>query len=311
MKKLTIILLSLLCLVGCSSSKEISKASSDAKSNLPTDFFDNYEEAKFDKFNSPASENGLADTSVWIEGKITDYFSFFGTEEASEFEYYCGTLIDKDNNKWFLLFDENVMMDNETKNSMLNNYQNLQNHNAIVCGVYAGYSGKHCAPSVYSTKIYDEDCKKLIKTGWGKFNEVSLEYDEDYLLKVAEQKVDEGLIQSVNEEQSTPEPTQTPEPVYSPSMEEKNAMSSAKDYLAYTAFSYNGLIDQLEFEGYSTEASTYAADNCGADWNEQAAKSAQSYLDFSSFSRQGLIDQLIFDGFTQEQAEYGVTAVGY
>lgn len=203
------------------------------------------------------------------------------------------------------------MMDNETKNSMLNNYQNLQNHNAIVCGVYAGYSGKHCAPSVYSTKIYDEDCKKLIKTGWGKFNEVSLEYDEDYLLKVAEQKVDEGLIQSVNEEQSTPKPTQTPEPVYSPSMEEKNAMSSAKDYLAYTAFSYNGLIDQLEFEGYSTEASTYAADNCGADWNEQAAKSAQSYLDFSSFSRQGLIDQLIFDGFTQEQAEYGVTAVGY
>ena len=102
MKKLTIILLSLLCLVGCSSSKEISKASSDAKSNLPNDFFDNYEEAKFDKFNSPASENGLADTSVWIEGKITDYFSFFGTGEASKFEYYCGTLIDKDNNKGYI-----------------------------------------------------------------------------------------------------------------------------------------------------------------------------------------------------------------
>ena len=71
------------------------------------------------------------------------------------------------------------------------------------------------------------------------------------------------------------------------------------------------MIEQLEFEGYSAEAATYAADYCGADWNEQAAKTAQSYIDSSSFSRSGLIDQLLFEGFTQEQAEYGVTAVGY
>ena len=69
--------------------------------------------------------------------------------------------------------------------------------------------------------------------------------------------------------------------------------------------------DQLEFEGYSTEAATYAADNCGADWNEEAAESAKSYMDVMSFSRQGLIDQLLYEGFTQEQAEYGASAVGY
>lgn len=97
----------------------------------------------------------------------------------------------------------------------------------------------------------------------------------------------------------------------SATMAQKNALSKAKDYLAYTAFSYTGLIEQLEYEGFSTEDSTYGADNCGADWNEQAAKMAQSYLDFSSFSRQGLIDQLIYEGFTAEQAEYGVSAVGY
>ena len=94
-------------------------------------------------------------------------------------------------------------------------------------------------------------------------------------------------------------------------MEQKNALSKASSYLAYTAFSYSGLIEQLEFEGFSTESSTYAADNCGADWNEQAAKKAKSYLDYSSFSRDGLIDQLIFEGFSAEQAEYGVSAVGY
>lgn len=94
-------------------------------------------------------------------------------------------------------------------------------------------------------------------------------------------------------------------------LEYQNALSKARDYLDYAAFSYTGLIDQLEYEQFSTESATYAADNCGADWNEQASKKAQDYLDFSSFSRQGLIDQLLYEGFTQEQAEYGVTAVGY
>ena len=95
------------------------------------------------------------------------------------------------------------------------------------------------------------------------------------------------------------------------SMGHKNALKTAQSYLNYTSFSYSGLIEQLEYEGFSTEDSTFAVNNCGADWNEQAAKKAQSYLDYSSFSRQGLIEQLEYEGFTHEQAEYGVTAVGY
>lgn len=91
----------------------------------------------------------------------------------------------------------------------------------------------------------------------------------------------------------------------------KNALSKAKDYLDTMPFSYERLVEQLEFEGYTNEEAVYGADNCGADWNEQAAEKAQDYLDTMSFSRQSLIDQLIFEGFTEEQAEYGVTAVGY
>lgn len=97
----------------------------------------------------------------------------------------------------------------------------------------------------------------------------------------------------------------------SPTTGEKNALRTAREYLNISAFSYSGLIHQLEYEGYSTEEATYAADNCNANWNEQAAKSAKEYLDISSFSRQGLIDQLIYEGYTQEQAEYGVTQNGY
>ncbi len=92
---------------------------------------------------------------------------------------------------------------------------------------------------------------------------------------------------------------------------QKNALEKAVNYLNLMSFSYSGLVNQLEFEGFTANEAAFAADNCAADWNEQAAMKAQEYLDFTSFSRQGLIDQLLFEGFTQAQAEYGVSAVGY
>ena len=69
-----------------------------------------------------------------------------------------------------------------------------------------------------------------------------------------------------------------------------NAFSKAKSYLKSSAFSRKGLIEQLEFEGFSETEATYAVDNCGADWNEQAVKKAKSYLRSSSFSRKSLIE---------------------
>ena len=102
------------------------------------------------------------------------------------------------------------------------------------------------------------------------------------------------------------------QPDISISMGEKNALQSAKDYLNYLGgFSYEGLIEQLGFEGYTHSEAVYAADNCGADWNEQAAIAARQYLNTLSFSRQGLIEQLEFEGFTHSQAVYGVEQNGY
>ena len=75
--------------------------------------------------------------------------------------------------------------------------------------------------------------------------------------------------------------------------------------------SHDGLVKQLEFEKYTAEQAAYGADNCGADWNEQAVKSAKNYLDLMSFSRDGLISQLEFEGYTHDQAVYGAQANGY
>lgn len=114
-----------------------------------------------------------------------------------------------------------------------------------------------------------------------------------------------------------PEAAETEAPSPSPTKAEpeitvaqENAIESAQDYLDYTAFSRSGLIDQLEYEGYTTKDATFAVDYLDVNWNQQAATSAQDYLDYSSFSRTGLIDQLIYEGFTREQAIFGVNAVG-
>ena len=94
------------------------------------------------------------------------------------------------------------------------------------------------------------------------------------------------------------------------SVSQENARESAASYLDMSAFSREGLIKQLKFEGYSQKDATYGVDAQKADWNKQAAASAENYLEMSSFSRQGLIDQLVFEGFTKEQAEYGVKKNG-
>jgi hypothetical protein len=94
------------------------------------------------------------------------------------------------------------------------------------------------------------------------------------------------------------------------SVSQANARRAAEGYLDVLPFSRQGLIEQLEFEGYSTEDATYAVDSLDVDWYEQAALMAQSYLDVMPFSRQGLIDQLVFEGFTPEEAAHGADSVG-
>jgi len=91
---------------------------------------------------------------------------------------------------------------------------------------------------------------------------------------------------------------------------EKNAVASAEAYLEISAFSEQGLFDQLVFEGYSEKEAGYAVGLLSPDWKEQAAKAAEGYQDISPMSRQGMIDQLMFEGFTRKQAEHGANAVG-
>ena len=99
--------------------------------------------------------------------------------------------------------------------------------------------------------------------------------------------------------------------IASETMGQKNATAKAKSYLKSQAFSRQGLIEQLEYEGFSAEDSTYGTDYSGADWYEQAVKKGASYLKSQSFSRQGLLEQLEYEGFTPDEAQHGVSQNGY
>ena len=98
---------------------------------------------------------------------------------------------------------------------------------------------------------------------------------------------------------------------------QSNAVRAAENYLSFSAFSRQGLIDQLSSEygdQFSIEDATFAVDavEASVDWNEQAARAAENYLDVTPFSRQGLIDQLSSeygDQYTPEQATSGVEAI--
>lgn len=162
--------------------------------------------------------------------------------------------------------------------------------------IYLGFLGTQtCSVMASVPESADEQYKKTIDAI----------IDNVQFVKAGDAKQEKTPSKSQADEtesQSTSKPTAT--------VSQQNARSKALDYLDYTAFSYTGLIEQLEYEGFSTEDATYGADNCGADWNKQAAKKAQDYLDYTSFSRDGLIDQLVYEGFTYDQAVYGVDSVG-
>lgn len=94
-------------------------------------------------------------------------------------------------------------------------------------------------------------------------------------------------------------------------MGESQALKKAQEYLEVSAFSYDGLVEQLMYDQFSEDEAKYAADKCGADWHEQAIAKAKEYLELSSFSAKGLMEQLQYDGFTYIEAYMAVLSLGY
>ncbi len=93
-------------------------------------------------------------------------------------------------------------------------------------------------------------------------------------------------------------------------IEQQQAIKQAESYMTFTAFSRQGLIDQLEFEGFSIADATVAVDHMEIDWADQAVKKAKSYLKYTAFSYSGLVEMLEYEGFSSGDATYAADHVG-
>lgn len=152
--------------------------------------------------------------------------------------------------------------------------------------------------------------------------QLKLKINDTYENKYKESKTEISTSQDESQTQTTTEitiattkvtTTTTSIPIvqYSPTIGERNAVGSAKNYIRMMGFSYSRLVEQLEYEGYSTVEAEYGADNCGANWNEECAESAENYLSIMPYSRQELQDQLEYEGYSSSQISYALAAVGY
>ena len=138
------------------------------------------------------------------------------------------------------------------------------------------------------------------------------EMEDDSPLEACSQYwLDRAVTNTTTPSAATPTTTVAATTAVYESVGKQNAREKAAHYLELMAFSRSGLIDQLEYEGFTTTEAEYGVDAQGANWNAQAALQAAHYLELMAFSRSGLIDQLEYEGFTRTQAEYGVGAVGY
>ncbi len=97
---------------------------------------------------------------------------------------------------------------------------------------------------------------------------------------------------------------------------QKNAVRAAQSYLSISAFSRDGLIEQLASQagnGFNINDATKAVDSLNIDWNQEAVKSAKQYLQMMGFSCSGLVQQLSSRAgakFTEKQATFGAQRAG-
>jgi len=99
-------------------------------------------------------------------------------------------------------------------------------------------------------------------------------------------------------------------PVPDETLTQQGARELAAQYLAYAAFSVDGLLQRLQTEGYSEDDAAYAVFVSNVDWNDQAVKRGQVYLERAAITRTDFIGSLLEEGFTLEQAEHSADVNG-
>ena len=119
------------------------------KNGALSDFKNGFSYGDFPKYNSFASDNGLGDTPIWIEGGFKEVEAFqLDTKTSGMQTFYLANVEDAHGNTWLLTLDINAFQPKET-------FKKLCNHNLCIRGIYTGYSAVRNLPCIGMLQIYD------------------------------------------------------------------------------------------------------------------------------------------------------------
>lgn len=90
---------------------------------------------------------------------------------------------------------------------------------------------------------------------------------------------------------------------------QKYALTKAASYFKSSQYSKKQLIEGLEYESIPHDAAVFAAENCKADWKEQATITAKTILAAGGYTEEELEDSLRYYYFTDEEIEYALKNV--
>lgn len=308
-KQIIALILFILVLSGCAGPAE---ESSSSRSFLTREHYgfdsipdvDGYVCAPALVYTTTGEENGLTDTYMYADGKVRDIYKL-GDYDVIDIETEDGTVAVMKSlytSNW-----EHIALLDEVRVYFL--YMGYSSELDSPAGTYIGV----VKPGKYVSISSDiKAAPELFKTALDEYN-TELEDEEASGSRPSTDgnSPPQAVVNSAPDAQSnTQSSSQQTSQAQTASTSQKKALDKANDYLRVMAFSHSGLVKQLEYEGYSNADATYAADNCGADWNAQALKKANSYLDVMAFSYSGLKGQLEYDGFTSSQSTYGADNCG-
>lgn len=178
MKKIIALCLGLvMVLTGCGTS---------AREFTSEEFIGEYMQAEYDKFNSFASENGLGDTKIYVDGTITEVEIFPSDDENG---WLAGILETKKGDKWLVGFFKNTTIDFQL-------VEGLKGNPIRVFGQYLGKSKTAELPAIQMERL------SVVSTGMAYTSysfEGMLSYVYDSFIERHEQDLD-SQIASKNKE---------------------------------------------------------------------------------------------------------------
>ena len=306
-KQILALILIILVLSGCAGPAEESSSystptnESDQGEEIETDFLD-YIGAPKSIYTTLSGENGLYNTPMYVDGVVKEKYEV-NESSAVDIETGEGVVSIRTTSDDYPGWADMQQQDEIRVYFIYKGYADGFSTGKPM-GIYKGHETLQDASSApqESDSSGGSDTSPHLSGNSG---------DSTHTTAVNSSTITQSTSQSSSKSSSRPSALQTSQTQSSAtSTSQKKALDKANDYLLVMAFSHSGLVKQLEYEGYSNADATYAADNCGADWNAQALKKAKSYLGVMAFSYSGLKGQLEYDGFTSSQAAYGADNCG-